>query len=94
MRQYLSERYKENHITAIEIDRAINRLTADAGVSTYEQNAITLRFIIEGFSIQREDTQLPDLTLLLAEYGYPPISHENAYKEIFEQTENFKKYNG
>ena len=35
-----------------------------------------------------------DLILLLSEYGYPPSSYEDAYNEIFEQTENFKKYNG
>jgi len=34
-----------------------------------------------------------DLILLLAEYGYPPSSYEDTYNEIFEQTENFKKYN-
>ena len=32
-----------------------------------------------------------DLVILLAEHGYPPISHDEAYKEIFEQAENFKK---
>jgi len=34
------------------------------------------------------------LVLLLDEFGYPPISHDEAYKEIFEQAENFKKYRG
>lgn len=33
-----------------------------------------------------------DLILLLAEYGYPPVANDDAYKEIFEQAENFKKY--
>lgn len=33
-----------------------------------------------------------DLIVLLAEYGYPPIDHDEVYKEIFEQAENFKKY--
>ena len=32
------------------------------------------------------------LIVLLDEFGYPPISHDEAYKEIFEQAENFKKY--
>ena len=32
------------------------------------------------------------LIMLLDEYGYPPISHDDAYKEIFEQAENYKKY--
>ena len=33
-----------------------------------------------------------DLIMLLAENGYPPITHDEVYKEIFEQAENFKKY--
>ena len=34
-----------------------------------------------------------DLILILAEYGYPPVSNDEVFKEIFEQAENFKKYN-
>lgn len=33
------------------------------------------------------------LILLLDEYGYPPVERDEVYKEIFEQAENFKKYN-
>ncbi|MDF1660087.1 MAG: DUF3387 domain-containing protein, partial [Verrucomicrobiales bacterium] len=32
------------------------------------------------------------LILLLAEHGYPPVDRDEVYKEIFEQAENFKKY--
>lgn len=31
------------------------------------------------------------LILLLDEFGYPPVTHDEAYNEIFEQAENFKK---
>jgi hypothetical protein len=31
---------------------------------------------------------------LLAEHGYPPVDRDEVYKEIFEQAENFKKYQG
>ena len=34
-----------------------------------------------------------DLIILLAENGYPPVDRDEVYKEIFEQAENFKKYN-
>ncbi len=34
------------------------------------------------------------LILLLAKYDYPPVDKDEVYKEIFEQAENFKKYNG
>jgi len=33
-----------------------------------------------------------DLILLLAEFGYPPVERDEVYKEIFEQAENFKRY--
>ncbi len=34
-----------------------------------------------------------DLILTLAEYDYPPVTKDEIFKEIFEQAENFKKYN-
>ncbi|MDP3009951.1 MAG: type I restriction endonuclease subunit R [Methylococcales bacterium] len=34
-----------------------------------------------------------DLILILAKYGYPPVPKDEIFKEIFEQAENFKKYN-
>ena len=33
-----------------------------------------------------------DLILKLAAHGYPPVTRDEVYKEIFEQAENFKKY--
>ncbi|MEP2772920.1 MAG: type I restriction endonuclease subunit R [Fulvivirga sp.] len=35
-----------------------------------------------------------DLIILLAENDYPPVDRDEVYKEIFEQAENFKRYNG
>lgn len=61
MQQYLAQRYQAEGITQVEIDRAINHLTAEASVLLYEQNALTLRQMVEGFSIKREDFTLPDL---------------------------------
>lgn len=34
-----------------------------------------------------------DLILVLAKYGYPPVTNDEVFREIFEQAENFKKYN-
>ena len=34
-----------------------------------------------------------DLIIVLAENDYPPVDRDEVYKEIFEQAENFKKYN-
>ena len=33
-----------------------------------------------------------DLILILAEHGYPPVPQDEVFKEIFDQAENFKKY--
>jgi type I restriction enzyme R subunit len=30
--------------------------------------------------------------MLLTDNGYPPVDKDEVYKEIFEQAENFKKY--
>ena len=32
-----------------------------------------------------------DLILLLDEYGYPPVTLDDVYKEVLEQAENFKR---
>jgi type I restriction enzyme R subunit len=44
---------------------------------------------------QREDIKAGlkvCLILVLAKFGYPPVDRDEVYKEIFEQAENFKKY--
>ncbi len=33
-----------------------------------------------------------DLILVLAKHDYPPVDRDEVYREIFEQAENFKKY--
>ena len=33
-----------------------------------------------------------DLAVLLDEYGYPPVTIDDVFKEVLEQAENFKKY--
>ena len=35
-----------------------------------------------------------DLILLLDEFDYPPVTFDDVYKEVLEQAENFKKYQG
>ena len=44
---------------------------------------------------EREDIKAElkvELILVLAEYKYPPVDRDEVYQEIFEQAENFKKY--
>lgn len=43
----------------------------------------------------REDikaTLQVDLIILFDQYGYPPVTIDDVYKEVLEQAENFKKY--
>lgn len=76
LRLYLQERYQQDDITPLEIDRVMVRLTADDGASLYEQNALTHRLMVEGFSIKREDASLPDLFV-------EPIDFEHTERNIF-----------
>lgn len=44
---------------------------------------------------QRDDIKAElkvDLIILLAKNDYPPVDRDEVYQEIFEQAENFKKY--
>lgn len=44
---------------------------------------------------QREDIKAElkvDLILVLAAHGYPPVTRDEVFQQIFEQAENFKKY--
>ena len=43
---------------------------------------------------QRDDIKSElkmDLIMLLVDYGYPPVDHQEVYKEVFELAENFKE---
>ena len=44
---------------------------------------------------RREDIKAElkvDLIILLDENGYPPVPRDEVYKDVFEQAENFKKF--
>ena len=46
---------------------------------------------------QRDDIKAGlkvELIMRLAENGDPPVDRDEVYKEIFEQAENFRKYQG
>ncbi len=61
LRMYLMDRYAQEGITPLEVERVIAKLTADNGAPLYEQNAQTYRLMTEGFAIKREDASFPDL---------------------------------
>ena len=61
LRLYLMDRYANEGITPLEIERVMARLTADNGAPLYQQNVQTYRLMTEGFTIKREDASQPDL---------------------------------
>lgn len=61
MRKYLRNRYQEADITPMEVESVLARLSANTGLSLYDNNVQTYRLMTEGFSLKREDAALPDL---------------------------------
>lgn len=76
LRVFLMDRYANDGITPLEVERIIAKLTANNGASLYVQNAMTYRLMTEGFSIKREDASLPDLFVEV-------IDFENIDRNIF-----------
>lgn len=76
LRMYLMDRYSDEGITPMEIERVLAKLTADNGTPLYVQNAQTYRLMTEGFTIKREDASMPDLFVEV-------IDFENVDRNIF-----------
>ena len=73
--------FKYPHDKMIELSKRIKKIVDDK--SRYTDWAT------------REDIKANlqvDLILLLDEFGYPPVTIDDVYKEVLEQAENFKKY--
>lgn len=71
LRAFLQSRYQHEGITANEIETAIGQLTAAAGSSLYEDNAHTLRLLMDGFTIKREDSSRPNLFINPIDFERP-----------------------
>lgn len=75
LRVYLRGRYGEAGITPLEIERAVAKLTANVGFSLYENNLHTYRLMVEGFSLKRDDSSLPDLYVEPIDFGEKSLSN-------------------
>lgn len=75
LRAYLRGRYDEAGITPLEIERAVAKLTANVGFSLYENNLHTYRLMVEGFSLKRDDSSLPDLYVEPIDFGEKSLSN-------------------
>ena len=69
LRMYLMDRYSDESITPMEIERVLAKLTADNGAPLYIQNAQTYRLMTEGFTIKREDASKPDMFVEVIDFG-------------------------
>ena len=79
LRMYLMDRYADEGVTPLEVDRVIAKLTADTGTSLYVQNAQTYRMMTEGFAIKREDASQPDLFVEVIDFDH---IDRNIYKVV------------
>lgn len=75
LRAYLRGRYGEAGITPLEIERVVAKLTANVGFSLYENNLHTYRLMVEGFSLKRDDSSLPDLYVEPIDFGGQSLSN-------------------
>ena len=71
LRAYLKSRYADDGITDTQVNRVLAKLKQESGVSHFEQNAITLRLMTEGFAIKRDDTKKPDLYVEPIDFAHP-----------------------
>lgn len=71
LRAYLKSRYADDGITDTEVNRVLAKLKQESGVSHFEQNAITLRLMTEGFAIKRDNTKKPDLYVEPIDFAHP-----------------------
>ena len=69
LKLYLMDRYGEEGITPLEVERVIAILTADNGAPLYVQNAQIYRLMTEGFAIKREDASKPDLFVEVIDFN-------------------------
>lgn len=72
---------------------AANKLRGSVEPSEYKHvvlSLIFLKFVSDTFESRKQE--IISLIIFLAQHGYPPVDRDEVYKEIFEQAENFKKY--
>lgn len=83
LQAFLSHRYKSAGITANEVQTAVHVLEQSVSASLYEDNVHTLRLLMDGFSIKREDSSKPNLFI-------NPIDYSNPDNNIFKIVNQFE----
>lgn len=84
LRTYLRNRYKNDGITAQEVDNAMRHIMQIQGGSLYEENKHTISLMMNGFSLKREDPSKSNL------YIYPiAFDKANHKHNIFKVVNQF-----
>lgn len=68
LKNYLSRRYADDHITSGEIDSVVRKLEFFSASDLYESNKAIIKMVSNGFLLQREDRRQNDLFIQLIDY--------------------------
>ena len=67
---YLSQQYRKQGITDIEVQTAIKKIESEAG-TLYETNRQVIRYLMDGFTIKREDPTKTPLFINMVDFKHP-----------------------
>ena len=81
LRTYLHNRYSSDGITDTEVEAAIRVIVHKQGLSLYEENRHTLRLLMDGFSLKREDASKQNLYIYPIAYDEKNMRH-NIFKVV------------
>lgn len=70
LKSFLQKQYAHQDITSIEIETVIKRIESEIG-TLYENNKQVMRYVMNGFSIKRQDPSKPDLFINLIDFDKP-----------------------
>lgn len=101
LQQVIADYKKTNKIKAMEFSERMKKLVEAYNNHQMKELAKKVKALVDDKTRytdwdQRIDVKAEmeaDLMILLDENGYPPVPRNEVYNEVFEQAENFKKYN-
>jgi type I restriction enzyme, R subunit len=71
LRAFLQNRYKDENITASEIESILRRLDLYPSSALYESNRDIIRLIADGFTLKRDDRSQKDIFIELLDFEKP-----------------------
>ncbi len=71
LRAFLQNRYKDENITASEIESILRKLDLYPSSALYESNRDIIRLIADGFTLKREDRSQKDIFIELLDFDNP-----------------------